>query len=897
MKYFEPKEYQSKVLSSARIYFDACHSEGNAATAFSKATYDIWQQSLSYQSLKGFPTEMPYFCLRIPTGGGKTWLAAKSIALINTHLLRNEHSVILWLVPSRQIRDQTLKGLKDRNHPLNAALREAGSIEVLSLDEAQSVTRSTLDTSTTVIVATRQAFQVEDTENRKVYESSGALQHHFDGLTTSQKDELLKDASGETTPYSLANMLRLRRPFVIVDEAHNSRTELGFDTIAKFQPSGIMELTATPDLVKTPSNVLHSVSASELKAEDMIKLPIRLEAEPDWQQCLADAISSRNGLHTQAEREQREGQSYLRPIVLIQAEPKRKGLDTRDVYAVKEELMKNHQVPEDEIIIATGSEKGLEQVDEDYSLGIADPKCPVKYIITQKALAEGWDCPSAYILVSIAELHSSTAVEQLLGRILRQPGAKQRATPELNQSYAFVVSRSFSDTASALRDRLVEGAGFERKNVQDFVQANKPEQKRLDLTSGRVKMNPVELPLPSKPDLKKVSKPVKAKVSWDNKNKTLLITQPVSKEEADELKTVVDDPVFQKAIVKAAETSRTTALEHFRTPAEMGEQFVVPQLALMIQGELQLFDDPEALDYPWELSLQDASLTKEELNELDLAFKVNEGGEINVTDEGKVTTLFIKDLQRDLGLAYRPEHWDETKLRNWLCNNLPDQSSTHASKLAFIVAWTEELLNTESYDLARFNQQKFQVRNLLEQRIKTLRKQAVTGIYQQTLFESETKDHLVVNDSYAFTFNPQVYSPNNYYDPDTSTCGHYDFSHHYYGQIGEFDSKEEFECACWLDQQAEKGRIKFWVRNLVNKEGCSFFLQKATGRYYPDFICQLSDDRILIVEYKGGDRWKSTQSDRDIGKLWADQSGGKCQYIMVTNKQWSEVSSLLSVDC
>jgi type III restriction enzyme len=52
---------------------------------------------------------MPHFCLRVPTGGGKTWLAAKSVALVNTHLLRSEHSVILWLVPSKPIREQTLR--------------------------------------------------------------------------------------------------------------------------------------------------------------------------------------------------------------------------------------------------------------------------------------------------------------------------------------------------------------------------------------------------------------------------------------------------------------------------------------------------------------------------------------------------------------------------------------------------------------------------------------------------------------------------------------------------------------------------------------------------------------------------------------------------------------------
>jgi len=60
----------------------------------------------------------------------------------------------------------------------------------------------------------------------------------------------------------------------------------------------------------------------------------------------------------------------------------------------------------------------------------------VKYIITQQALAEGWDCSFAYALASVAELRSETRVEQLLGRILRQPEARHRASPELNRAYA-----------------------------------------------------------------------------------------------------------------------------------------------------------------------------------------------------------------------------------------------------------------------------------------------------------------------------------------------------------------------------------------------------------------------------------------------------------------------------
>ncbi|MFZ4626408.1 MAG: DEAD/DEAH box helicase family protein, partial [Rhodoferax sp.] len=304
-----------------------------ASLAFAAVTEDLWGQSLRYTPLAGFAPDTPYFCLRVPTGGGKTWLAAKSLSLVNTHLLRVPHSVVLWLVPSKPIREQTLRGLKDRNHPLNAALREAGPVTVLDLTEARALTRATLDTSTVVIVATRQAFQVEDEESRKVYASSGALMHHFENLTPAQRQGLLTD--GDSVPCSLANVLRLRRPFIVVDEAHNNRTELAFDMLARLNPSGIMELTATPDMVRTPSNVLHSVSASQLKAEQMIKLPVLLETEPNWQQCLSDAIARRNSLQKLADDEQRAGAPYLRPMVLIQSEPRREGQDRLDFERVR----------------------------------------------------------------------------------------------------------------------------------------------------------------------------------------------------------------------------------------------------------------------------------------------------------------------------------------------------------------------------------------------------------------------------------------------------------------------------------------------------------------------------------------------------------------------------------
>ncbi|HFD2186894.1 TPA: DEAD/DEAH box helicase, partial [Acinetobacter baumannii] len=506
MTAFIAKEYQNQVLESVQTYFQACHEFENASTAFYATTERLWGKGQTYNALNGFALDMPYFCLRVPTGGGKTWLASKSVTLVNKHFLRVSQSVVLWLVPSKTIREQTITALKNKQHPYSAALREAGEVTVMDIEEAKSITRSTLLTSTVVIVATRQAFQVEE-ESRKVYQNNGALMHHFEHLTAEQKSELLTEGEGSDliVPNSLANVLRLHRPFIIVDEAHNSRTELAFDMLARFKPSGIMELTATPDTVRTPTNVLHSVSAAELKAEQMIKLPIVLETESNWQQCLAYAIHKRESLEHIALEEQRQGFEYLRPIVLIQAEAKSKVRETLDIYAVLNELENNQNIPREQIALATGDEKELEEITAKYPKGILDKACKIKYVITQKALAEGWDCPFAYILVSMASVQSSTAVEQLLGRILRQPNASHRQSEQLNQSYAYVVSKSFSDTAETLRDSLVEGAGFDTKEAAEFVKAGTGEQARLDFGNSKIIVKPITIPLPEKPDLKSVT--------------------------------------------------------------------------------------------------------------------------------------------------------------------------------------------------------------------------------------------------------------------------------------------------------------------------------------------------------------------------------------------------------
>ena len=305
------------------------------------------------------------------------------------------------------------------------------------------------------------------------------------------------------------------------------------------------------------------------------------------------------------------------------------------------------------------------------------------------------------------------------------------------------------------------GAGFERREVAEFVTAAREDQARLDLEghAGRVVVRPVAITLTEKPNLRKVPKPVRDKVNWDPKLNRLTISTPLTEEEADALQASVAGESAAAAIVEAAEVSRTTAIEFFQTPAESGERFRVPQLALRVQGELQLFDDPEVLEYPWDLSIYDAAPTSTDMTALDADLKVSEGGEIDVDSEGRIVSRFLPDLQRDLGLVYQPEHWDEVSLATWLCRNLPEPSLTHASKQAFVAKWLTNLLGRDGVTLARANLQKFQIRNLLEARIRELRGRAVGDAFQQALFGDDAASRVAVTDQYAFEFHAQAYAP------------------------------------------------------------------------------------------------------------------------------------------
>lgn len=462
------KEYQNRTLKTLQAFFQACLRFGKPHLAFSDISVERFGLSVPYLPAPELPN-VPYVCLRLPTGGGKTLVAAHSIAIAKTELLHTDEPLVLWLVPSSAIREQTLRALRNRKHPYRKAVEAAGAnVTVLDISEALSVQPSQLN-GVTIIVSTMQAFRVEETEGRKVYEQNGSLMGHFPASLQPSLLAGLEKLEDGSPVYSLANVLALHRPLVIVDEAHNARTDLSFATLKRFAPSCILEFTATPDTEDYPSNVLHTVSAAELKAEGMIKLPIVLETQQDWRVAISQAIAKRNELEAIARAERADTGEYLRPIVLLQAQPTYKNKTSVNVDAVKECLLKDNHIPEDQIAIATGDNNEITDID------LFAPECPIRYIITVQALREGWDCSFAYVLCTVAEQVGATAVEQILGRVLRQPNAQAKKHVELNRAYAFATSLHFANTASSLADALIQN-GFEKQEVRGLIQIAQQQQ-------------------------------------------------------------------------------------------------------------------------------------------------------------------------------------------------------------------------------------------------------------------------------------------------------------------------------------------------------------------------------------------------------------------------------------
>lgn len=880
---FELKEYQQTALDRLRSFLRDANNDG-ASVSYYKAT------RLPYRDAPDIAEGTPYVCLRLPTGGGKTVMAAHAVGITAQEYLQASNPMVLWLVPSTPILDQTINALKNPEHPYRAALAKdfGRNVSILTKTEALSMSRADAEGGACIIVSTIQSFRrtkpngEQDEEGLKVYQDSGALMDHFSGRTAAQEANLDKASGSERPIASLANLLRLHRPMVIVDEAHNARTPLSFETLARFSPSLILELTATPQTEHVPSrdkhasNILYSVSAAELKAEEMIKMPIKLTTDRDWGNTIGAAIDCRRALEDAAKAEQAETGEYIRPLVLLQAQSANKNDPHRLTYDVIEKfLIEDKGIPKDEIAVHSGPRKDLDEH------VIEDPACSVRYVITVQKLKEGWDCPFAYVLCSVAEQVSSTAIEQILGRVLRLPKAKRKRRDALNQAYAFVASQSFDDTARKLRDGLVDGAGFERLEAEQIVTP----QGDLGFTAVSEDMLHESDPLPSDDLLNedidqviaKLPVSVRSRVSFNPDKRSVTYKGPMTKENRNVLQlALARSPSASKTIEKLYAQSNNFQM----SAAALDEKpaFIVPLLAYRKQGELQLFSKEHFLDLPWRLDQCDASEIVTRFNIEDRS----QSGSIDVTKEGEVHIDFVRQVQGELAAVIQEPAWTMARLANWLDSGIRHPDVTKPGAILFITTALDKLI-AAGHTLDFLVRNKYPLRRVLMRFISDLRVEREQDNYA-ALFAANAEDFSTHSDL-AMIFDEQTYAFNQPYSGSTK------FNKHYTPLIGDLKADgEEYECAVYIDRMDE---VEYWIRNVEGKKS-SFWLQLPHHKFYPDFVAILKDGRKLVVEYKGSHLYESEEAKRKIGDVWAEASGGSCLFCMPTDRKFDLINRTIS---
>jgi type III restriction enzyme len=486
----ELKDYQRQTLETVEKYLMQLALQQTAKEAVARAGVEIdfnvpeqaWKKlgrDRWHNRQDGLGRDIPHFCLKIPTGGGKTLLAARSLDLIGTRFLRRKSGLALWIVPSTQIYRQTLSALRDRQHPYRQALDAASGGCTVIREKGDLFRRDDVENNLVVLMLMLPSANRATKEYLRMFRDSGGFDDFFpDESSPSAHEAMLAKFPnldrfeggglfGWQVKTSLGNAVRLLDPVIILDEGHKAYSDLAVKTLCDFNPSLILELSATPDSAR--SNVLVSVSGRDLEREQMIKLDLHLRNKDSdrWQSALEAGKKWRDALEEKAREHKAATNQYIRPINVIQVE--RTGKDQRSAGLihsedVREWLVSRMGVLPEEVAVKTSEKDELKEVDD--LGGLMSPDCPIRYIITKQALQEGWDCPFAYVLTILPRPGSKNALTQLIGRILRQPYARKTGVPELDESYVYCYRQEANQLLDSVRQGLEDdGMGDLVENV------------------------------------------------------------------------------------------------------------------------------------------------------------------------------------------------------------------------------------------------------------------------------------------------------------------------------------------------------------------------------------------------------------------------------------------------
>jgi type III restriction enzyme len=863
------KQFQRDVIDNLSRFLALLQDTSDISKSFSI----FWEErgvNIGYGGMESYKHSIPNVpdvCLKVPTGGGKTFIAASAIKVIfdsigETRYIKNK--AVVWLVPSDSILEQTLKNLSDTSHPYRQRINAdfSGCVEVYSKEHllsGQNFNPTVVSEQMSIFVLSYDSFRTNKKDGRKAYQENGSLAPFGKVIEDRDDEKILLEGADDT---ALIQAIRYLNPVVIVDESHHAATTLSEDMLKNFNPCFILNLTATP---KPKSNIISFVSALRLKRENMVKLPVIVRNHKSQTDVFADAIKLRAHLEVAAKREKRQSGRYIRPIVLFQAQPKSND-DSETFEKVKRAIL-DIGIPEDQIAIKTSGKNELKGID------LLSPCCPIRYIVTVNALKEGWDCPFAYILATVANRSSIVDVEQILGRILRLPHVTRNSDEMLNMSYVFTSSNAFQETLQ----RIIAGLNNAGMSEQDY-RAGEIEDSRPEEYKPRQSLLPSEEPEILK---EQDENEVDTALVRERLNETTDVSGEGGADGDEGTETLPTAKLDEKFIAEAIRQGKEYAAD-----TESAEQSEGNMIAPEERGYMKTFpmksefaDEAGALLLPQYVIDSPPNLFEKSGIALLKPIDLTEGFSLKTEDtkidfsavDSEIVVVDVKN-ENDSPKAWRLTEHEKGVFKQYLKSIAPERRVGACKRLIL-----EKLNKMDELDYAELADYVGRILNSLDQeQLEDLKEfpyrycekikrkiETLMAAHSEKVFKRWI-EHERIKCVPTYALKAEI-SPAKYTSSYTKTLY----------KAEEDMNKLETRVAWELDNMPN---IKWWHRN-ISRTG---FNINGYVNAYPDIIAMTHNGRILMIEPKG-DHLENSESVKkaEVGSVWANKAGEKYRYYMV----------------
>lgn len=860
----ELKTYQQTVIENLESYLKYLNETQDVFEAYNShwTNQDVKVGFDGLQLYQNNIIDTPHVCFKVPTGGGKTFIACSSVKPIFEAMPKNQAHIVAWLVPSNAILEQTIRTLSDINHPYRQRLdRDFGGRVVVYTKEqllnGQNFNPTSVREQLSVCILSYDSIRSGKKDGRKVYRENSQLAPF---TKTYQTRETLLEGIDDTALIQVLNQLS---PVIIVDESHNAQSDLSVEMLRNLNPSFVLDLTATP---KSNSNIISYTDARDLKTANMVKLPIIVYNRNSRLDVIYDAIQLRKSIEDQAIMQETTEGKYIRPIVLFQAQPK--GKDENSTFKkIKEELI-SAGIEKDEIAIKTSNINEIKGVD------LLSKDCKIRYIITINALKEGWDCPFTYILATLANKTSQVDVEQIVGRILRQPYATKHQASLLNSSYVLTCSSSFRDTV----ENVIKGlnrAGFDKKDVRIAIEDQtveiKPlfEQQPLQLEQVTESNDDEEL----FEDFSKLKEMLEREVHKDNtqnQNTSLMIAE--AKKQVEE---------YNQAILESEDFGilggeLSAMINKYKMNAEFAEDLKTLELPQFVfKSEPNLFSS-EVYELVHKEKFSKGFTLKKADSNINFDTSTGEAYSIDISKYGEGVPKYHKlnPKEDELIMQHMARLAPDKRLNtcvDMICKELNKSDTLETQDVKEYVkkivgGMTTDMismLETSVYSYAK------KIKSKIEQ---------LENSYRETEFSRQLDtNELICIEKYTF---PKYITPINasgsleksLYEAEATMN---DFEHEVISRISSFEN------IVWWHRIIE--RKGFYINGFIN--------------HYPDFVVMTNKDNLILIETKGEHLANDDSVKKlNLGRTWQLQAGVQYKYFMVFKEKALEMNGSYVLD-